>query len=157
MSHTFDSCPLTKLDGSLSRLHSADDDVVQWLVNLEPCEPAHDRQKPVCWRWHCDAAVSVFRRQCPPVAVAIAKMRESGEFEKVTNKIDFNIVQLSDLMGWDSAPVKKELKLLEWNLGRYQLSLAGVPTTPDSTLTVRKKRTILSFGDLTLLVGLSSL
>jgi len=35
MSHIIDSCPLVKLDGGLSRLHSADDDVVQWLASLE--------------------------------------------------------------------------------------------------------------------------
>ena len=56
--------------------------------------------------------------QCPPVAVAIAKLKKDGEFEKVANKIEFNVVELSDLLGWDSSPVKKELKLLEWNLGR---------------------------------------
>ena len=33
VSHTVDSCPLTKLDGGLSRLHSAEDNAVQWLVN----------------------------------------------------------------------------------------------------------------------------
>jgi len=59
--------------------------------------------------------------QCPPVAVAIAKMKQEGEFENVTNKIEFNVVELSDLLGWDSSPVKKELKLLEWNLGQLCL------------------------------------
>jgi len=34
MSHTVDLCPLMKLGGGLSRLHSAYDDVVQWLANL---------------------------------------------------------------------------------------------------------------------------
>jgi len=33
MSHTVESCPLTKLDGGLSWLHSADGDVVSWLTN----------------------------------------------------------------------------------------------------------------------------
>jgi len=37
MYHTVDSCPLTKLDDSLSRLHSADDDAVKVLVNLGRC------------------------------------------------------------------------------------------------------------------------
>ena len=59
--------------------------------------------------------------QCPPVAVAIAKLKQEGDFEKVTNKIEFNVVELSDLLGWDSSPVKKELKLLEWNLGQLCL------------------------------------
>ena len=30
MSHIVESCPLTKLNGSLSRLHSADEDAVSW-------------------------------------------------------------------------------------------------------------------------------
>jgi len=33
MSHTVESCPLTELNGGLSRLHSADEDVVSWLTN----------------------------------------------------------------------------------------------------------------------------
>jgi len=28
-----ESCPLTKLNGGLSRLHSADEDAVSWLTN----------------------------------------------------------------------------------------------------------------------------
>jgi len=33
MSHIVESCPLTKLNGGLSRLHSADEDAVTWLTN----------------------------------------------------------------------------------------------------------------------------
>jgi len=55
--------------------------------------------------------------QCPPVAIAIAKMKQERDFADVTNTIKFNVVELCDLMGWDSSPVKKELKLLEWNFG----------------------------------------
>jgi len=33
MSHNVDSRPLTKLDDGLSKLHSTDDDAVQWLAN----------------------------------------------------------------------------------------------------------------------------
>jgi len=62
-------------------------------------------------------SVKCLSLQCPPVAVAIAKMKQDREFEDVTNCIKFNIVELCDLMGWDSSPVKKELKLLEWNHG----------------------------------------
>jgi len=35
MSHMVESCPLTKLNGGLSRLHSADEDTVSWLTNYE--------------------------------------------------------------------------------------------------------------------------
>jgi len=34
MSHIVESCPLTKLNGGLSRLHSADEDAVLWLTSL---------------------------------------------------------------------------------------------------------------------------
>jgi len=33
MSHIVESCPLTKLNGGLSRLHSADEDAVSLLTN----------------------------------------------------------------------------------------------------------------------------
>jgi len=33
MSHIVESCPATKLNGGLSRLHSADEDTVSWLTN----------------------------------------------------------------------------------------------------------------------------
>jgi len=33
MSHIVECCPLTKLNGGLSRLHSADEDVVSWLTS----------------------------------------------------------------------------------------------------------------------------
>ena len=33
MSHIVESCPLTKLNGGLSRLQSADEDAVSWLTN----------------------------------------------------------------------------------------------------------------------------
>jgi len=33
MSHIVESCPLTKLNGDLSWLHSADKDAVSWLTN----------------------------------------------------------------------------------------------------------------------------
>jgi len=33
MSHIVESCPMTKLNGGLSQLHSADEDAVSWLTN----------------------------------------------------------------------------------------------------------------------------
>jgi len=33
MSHIVESCPLTKLNGGLPPLHSADEDAVSWLTN----------------------------------------------------------------------------------------------------------------------------
>jgi len=65
----------------------------------------------------CQQSVDCLPLQCPPIAVAIAKKKQDGTLADVTNSIKFNVVELSDLMGWDSSPVKKELKLLEWNHG----------------------------------------
>jgi len=33
MSHIVDSCPLSKLNGGLSQLHSADNEAVAWLIS----------------------------------------------------------------------------------------------------------------------------
>jgi len=35
MSHIVESCPLTKPNGGLSQLHSADDAAVAWLTNYD--------------------------------------------------------------------------------------------------------------------------
>ena len=34
MSHIVESCPLTKLNGGLSRLHSADEDAASWVTSI---------------------------------------------------------------------------------------------------------------------------
>jgi len=34
MSHIVDSCSLSKLNGGLSQLHSADDEAVDWLISF---------------------------------------------------------------------------------------------------------------------------
>ena len=52
MSHIVESCPLTKLNGGLSRLHSADEDAVSWLTNM--VNDTHRRRRSCtpfmyCW------------------------------------------------------------------------------------------------------------
>jgi len=44
VSHIVESCPLTKLNGGLSRLHSADEDAVSWLTNYDPWH-AYEKKK----------------------------------------------------------------------------------------------------------------
>jgi len=44
MSHVVESCPLTKLNGGLSRLHSADEDAVSWLTNYSSWH-AYEKKK----------------------------------------------------------------------------------------------------------------
>lgn len=47
--------------------------------------------------------------------MAIAQAKKEGKSFSDKNCIEFSVVEVSDTMGWDSGPVKKELKLLQWN------------------------------------------
>jgi ATP-dependent DNA helicase Q4 len=58
------------------------------------------------------------------VAVAIASARRDGKSFTNTNSIEFNVVDVSDTMGWDSGPVKKEIKLLQWNFDSGNLNIS---------------------------------
>ena len=53
--------------------------------------------------------------KCPPLAAAIAILRQGGENLESASSVEFPVVDVSARMGWDSAIVKKELKNLEWN------------------------------------------
>ena len=49
-------CPLTKLNGSLFRLHSVDEDTVSWLTNYgsrQAHEKKHTSTKRLCSALHC--------------------------------------------------------------------------------------------------------
>ena len=48
MSHIVESCPLTKLNGGLSRLHSADEDAVSWLKKYGKWHAYEKKKKIVC-------------------------------------------------------------------------------------------------------------
>jgi len=85
------------------------------------------------------------------VAVAIAKMKQEGELSNVTNKLEFNVVELSDLMGWDSSPVKKELKMLEWILG--QSAVFRVVNWHDSSTVRCPVKNSASYQSLTVRLG----
>jgi len=51
MSHIVESCPLTKLNGGLSRLHSAYEDAVSWLTRIreeeEDCAQRYEQSLQV--------------------------------------------------------------------------------------------------------------
>jgi len=49
MSHIVKSCPLTKLNGSLSQLHSADEDAVSWLTSYGSWHAYEKKKKTVSW------------------------------------------------------------------------------------------------------------
>ncbi|KAL3859571.1 hypothetical protein ACJMK2_009787, partial [Sinanodonta woodiana] len=75
-------------------------------------------------------------KKCPPVAVAIATAKREGKSFEKSNSVTFPVVKISDIMGWESGPVKRELKLLEWNLGQ------GDQSGP------RKSGVLVEFSDL---------
>jgi len=49
-SHIVESCPLTKLNGRLSRLHSADEGAVLWLTSYGLWH-AYEKKKKKEWQW----------------------------------------------------------------------------------------------------------
>ena len=61
--------------------------------------------------------------QCPPVAAAIAREKRDGVSHTHCSRISFPVVDVADSMGWDSGPVKKELKMLQWTLDQRMLRL----------------------------------
>ena len=49
MSHTVESCTVTKLNGGLSRLHFADEDAVSWLTNCGSWHAYEKKKLSYCW------------------------------------------------------------------------------------------------------------
>ena len=62
--------------------------------------------------------------RCPPVAVAIAQQRKCGVSHAKSNRLQFNVVEVSDSMGWESGPVKRQLKLLHVELQPVAVAIA---------------------------------
>ena len=70
MSRIVESCPLTKLNGGLSRLHSADEDAVSWLTNYGLWH-AYESTRRRRIRWseaQTNLKMSACRCICPGVA-----------------------------------------------------------------------------------------
>ncbi|MGH0146840.1 UNVERIFIED_CONTAM: hypothetical protein FKN15_009418 [Acipenser sinensis] len=55
---------------------------------------------------------------CPPVAVTLARQRMAGVNHAHTSSVEFDVVELSDSMGWELLPVKRGLRQLQWNTQR---------------------------------------
>lgn len=51
------------------------------------------------------------------MAVAVAQARLRGVSMSHSNQMEFNVVGVADSMGWESGPVKRELKMLQWEFG----------------------------------------
>ena len=52
---------------------------------------------------------------CPPVAVVLARERLAGKDRGLAGSLEFDVVSLSDSMGWETALVKRALRQLQWD------------------------------------------
>ena len=43
------------------------------------------------------------------------QQKHGASFSK-SNSVEFPVIDVSDAMGWDSGPVKRELSLLQWSM-----------------------------------------
>ncbi|XP_065484264.1 ATP-dependent DNA helicase Q4 [Caloenas nicobarica] len=82
----------------------------RWLELLPPTySSCHVR----CYGGHRQLRAAA---QCsPPVAVALARERLAGRDCGVANALEFDVVALSDTMGWEPALVKRALRQLQWD------------------------------------------
>ncbi|XP_048253388.1 ATP-dependent DNA helicase Q4-like [Haliotis rufescens] len=80
---------------------------------LENLQPVYATCKVLCYGG--PPQLQAVSKKCPPVAVAIARQKMEGKSFSNANSVEFPIVEVSDTMGWDSGPVKREVKLLQWN------------------------------------------
>ncbi|XP_066571902.1 ATP-dependent DNA helicase Q4 isoform X2 [Amia ocellicauda] len=62
---------------------------------------------------------------CPPVAVALARMRMAGVSLEHCSSVDFDVVELADAMGWELLPVKRGLRQLQWYTQSAPLGYRG--------------------------------
>ena len=56
----------------------------------------------------------VVAARSPPLAAAIAILRQGGADISAASSVEFQVVEVAARMNWSSAVVKKELKNLEW-------------------------------------------
>ncbi|KAM4686328.1 ATP-dependent DNA helicase Q4 [Amazona ochrocephala] len=54
-------------------------------------------------------------RSCPPVAVFLARERLAGKGHVHSSSVEFDVVSLSDAMGWEVVLVKRALRQLQWD------------------------------------------
>ncbi|XP_074683290.1 ATP-dependent DNA helicase Q4 isoform X1 [Strix aluco] len=54
-------------------------------------------------------------RSSPPVAVCLARERLAGRDHDHTSSLEFDVVSLSDSMGWEVVLVKRALRQLQWD------------------------------------------
>jgi len=54
-------------------------------------------------------------QKIPPIAAAVSHTTTTPASFKKSNSITFSVVEVADRMGWDLAPVCRELRALQWN------------------------------------------
>ena len=69
ISHIVKSCPLTKLNGGLSRLHSANEDAVLWLTSYGSSN-AHEKKKKIQMACLSRARLSFLAFHCNYVSIS---------------------------------------------------------------------------------------
>ncbi|XP_024130720.1 ATP-dependent DNA helicase Q4 isoform X4 [Oryzias melastigma] len=55
---------------------------------------------------------------CPPVAVVLARKRMAGERVERCDQVEFDVVEVADIMGWQLPLVKRGLRQLQWSTDR---------------------------------------
>ena len=87
MSHIVKSCPLTKLNGGLSRLHTADEDSASRLTN---CSSRHAYEKKKCYH-SCKCQTETVVKH-----FGLKVLGKTASFKRPLNEIlDFRIVSLT--------------------------------------------------------------
>jgi len=109
------------VDGLVEQLDMPEENISTLLCYLESYSPPLIQlANPV----YCMAKVQCYggprqlrqiASKCPPLAAAIALLRQAGQEDLQTaSSVEFQVIDVSAKMGWNSAIVKKELKNLEW-------------------------------------------
>ncbi|KAF7394636.1 hypothetical protein HZH66_007810 [Vespula vulgaris] len=83
-------------------------------------------------------------QSCPPLAMAIALDLKKGISHEKSTTIEFKVIDIASIIGWDSGVVKKHLKDLEWKTVNGKSKRSAISVRYD-TLGLRVK----AQGDLT--------
>lgn len=61
------------------------------------------------------AQLRAVAQKIPPIAAAVSHTTTTPASFKKSNSVTFSVVEVADKMGWDLAPVCRELRALQWN------------------------------------------
>ncbi|MGH0159549.1 UNVERIFIED_CONTAM: hypothetical protein FKN15_037747 [Acipenser sinensis] len=92
----------------------------QWVEMLHP---TLSTCRLVCYSG--PQQLGMIAKICPPVAVTLARQRMAGVNHAHTSSVEFDVVELSDSMGWELLPVKRGLRQLQWNTQRGPTGFKG--------------------------------